>query len=215
MKRTLLLILTIGAFVATGCAGRRSASSSDALLIKYLHEDSQTNLVNLSKAYGSRLSRVVREDRPQPGECADYAVTLALLNHAAEANTWFNLEVHYYPTSAQYVEQLKLDLIPQYASDNSTDAREADLSGYGSEESASSSEGTQVAGGSESAPAPKVKLTKKEKKKLARQKAKAKKQARREKEKAKKAKIKAKKKAKKQAAKQKAQAQKESRRNEE
>ncbi|MCQ2297543.1 MAG: hypothetical protein MJZ51_02860 [Bacteroidales bacterium] len=214
MKRILVLTLILGALAATGCSSRKAAGNSNALLIQYMQDDSQANLVNLSKAYGSQLSRVIREGRPQPGECADYAVTLALLNHAAEANTWFNLEAYYYPTSTQYVEQLKLDLIPEYASDNSTDAKDADLSAFDSKSVEDGSANAQMADNNQQA-ATKVKLTKKEKKKLARQKAKAKKKAKHEKQKAKKAKIKAKKKAKKQAAKQKAKAQKESNRNEE
>lgn len=213
MKRTLVLTLIGTALLFTGCASLKGTGNSNALLVKYLNDDSQANLVNLSKNYGSRLSRVVREGVPEPGECADYAVTLALLNHAAEANTWFNLEVNYHPSAAQYVEQLKLDLIPQYASDNSTDAREAHFADEGAEGAVEANGTAAVSDNSQAAPA-KVKLTKKEKKKLARQKAKAKKKAKREKVKARKDKIKAKKKAQKQAAREKAKAQKESRRSE-
>lgn len=206
MKRIIFMALACCLMALTSCSSSKSANTA-ALMLKYQYTQDQADLVNLSKAYGSTISRTMREKAPNPGECADYAVSLAILGHPVEANTWFNLEVHYYPNSAQYVEQLKVQMIPQFAKDTSTSATIADLSAH---EQAAAAEGAETVSANDQAAAPvKVKLTKKEKKKLARQKAKAKKKAKRDKEKAKKAKAKAKKNAKKAATKQKEQAKRE------
>lgn len=209
MKQLVVLTILCGSLILGGCAAFKKSANNSALLLQYqLDGTNQTSLVNLSKSYGSTLSRSLKDKHPEPGECADYAVTLAKLNHPAEANNWFNLEMYYHPASAPLVYKLKQQLTPMYANDTSTNASVADLSAFDSlaNPMVATDGGTSIAEGGQAAPAPKVKLTKKEKKKMARQKAKAKKKAKREKAKAKKAKEKAKKNAKKAAAKQKEQA---------
>ena len=44
----------------------------------------------------------------------------------AEANGWFNKEMEAFPSSRDYVMQLKRKLIPEYQDNNSTSAADAD-----------------------------------------------------------------------------------------
>ncbi|MDO4216910.1 MAG: DUF4810 domain-containing protein [Bacteroidales bacterium] len=127
-----LVILSLGVLsLFTSCKGAQPMVQDSNVQLAYLKEASEDNLEALSKAYATAINKNRKAKVKYPGLFCDYAVTLALLGNASEANKWFNNEVAEFPSSQAYVNTLKAKLIPQYANDNTTtdgDAIETDPS---------------------------------------------------------------------------------------
>lgn len=99
------------------CTSGQLMLKDPKVMLAYEMEPSPENLDNLAKAYGSLINKNRKTGIRQPGLYADYAVALAQQGKAAEANIWFNNEMDAFPSSKQYVMQLKKQLIPQYLND--------------------------------------------------------------------------------------------------
>ena len=117
MKRHLLLPIIGCVILFTGCIGTHYTEVESPSTLKYLYDESEENLSNMAKRYGSTLSKTVKESTPKPGACAEYAVMLAKLNKAEDANKWFNKETEFYPVSVPHVNYLKKTLIPEFSDD--------------------------------------------------------------------------------------------------
>lgn len=131
-KRFLLCLCAIGCIAATGCSTQHYMNNSANLLLEYQLHPNNANLIELSKAYASNLNINKNLGVVQPGVFTEYAITLVMLGHRAEANKMFNNEVSAYPSSAQYVRQLKLDLIPEFVTDTIADMSVAHISEFDS-----------------------------------------------------------------------------------
>lgn len=113
--------LALGAILCfsllTGCNNTRLLVDDPTISLNYLKSPTEDNLTALSKAYAQALNQCRRDGVKRAGLAADYAVTLALLGNQEEANRWFNKEVADFPSSRDYVVQLKQVYCPAYASD--------------------------------------------------------------------------------------------------
>lgn len=118
--RTILKLSVITAIMAAmaGCKGNK-AVIDPTVRLAYEKEPTAENMENLSKAYAGFINKNRKTGKKEPGVYSDYAVTLVKLGRRAEANSWFNKEMEAYPSSRQYVMQLKRMLIPEYQDNNS------------------------------------------------------------------------------------------------
>lgn len=191
------------AILLVGCSSSDYVLKDPTLKIKYQMDPSMANLLNLSKAYGSTISHNRMADTTMPGLYADYAVSLALLGKRAEANRWFNQEMLLYPYAEPWIQQLKVQLIPEYADNQYIDTSAMDTTLFdgmsfddstGVDSTRMQAAANQPVVDNELANKPiKMKMSPKEKKKAQKLKAKEKKKAQKEKAKAKKQKEKDKK----------------------
>ena len=107
--------------IVCACDGSQYLSECSTTLLEYQKHPTQYNLADLSKKYASCIKLNMKRDTLQPGLFADYGVCLALLGKNSEANKMFNNEIAYFPNSARYVRQLKLQLVPEYVADTTAD----------------------------------------------------------------------------------------------
>lgn len=114
--------LSVAIFTAVSCGSNTYMVSDDITMLSYCKDPSSENLDNLTKAYNAAINSNRKKGIKQPGLFADYAVALAKQGRAEEANGWFNNEVNAFPTSREYVRELKRQLIPQFLDDTSTSA---------------------------------------------------------------------------------------------
>lgn len=120
---TFLAILSLGALcLFSSCRGPQPMVQDNSLQLAYLKDPSRENLEALSKAYATTINRTRKSKTHYPGLYADYAVTLVMLGDINEANKWFNNEVAAFPNSSTYVNELKRQLIPTMAADNTVSA---------------------------------------------------------------------------------------------
>lgn len=131
MKRYILVGLLI-ALAATSCHSYNYLVEDQSLLLAYQTDTTPVALVNLSRAYGETIKSNDKEGIRQPGLYADYATSLALLGYREAANRWFNREMIVYNNSARYINNIKLQLIPEYAMDTTSNAQIVDLSSFDS-----------------------------------------------------------------------------------
>lgn len=112
-----LLLLTVDSGCDSSAALQRTLTQKT---IAYEIHPTEYNLTDLAHSYGELLEAQLG-DTIYPGCFAEYGVALALLGKNSEANRMFNNEVFFYPNSARYVRQLKLQLVPEYISDTVSD----------------------------------------------------------------------------------------------
>ena len=112
-----LLLLTVASGCDSSAALQRTLTQKT---IAYEIHPTEYNLTDLAHSYGELLEAQLG-DTIYPGCFAEYGVALALLGKNSEANRMFNNEVFFYPNSARYVRQLKLQLVPEYISDTVSD----------------------------------------------------------------------------------------------
>lgn len=83
--------------------------------LNYIIDSSRSNLESLRNSYARQVGQVERSgERPKPGLFADYAICLAKLGQYDEATKWLKKEVAAYPCAAEYVEQLRSQLLPNH-----------------------------------------------------------------------------------------------------
>ena len=111
--------------ISLSCGGSKEVVDPKALLA-YGKEPNEQNLEVLSKSYSAVIGKNRKSGVKTPGLYSDYAVTLVKQGKRAEANGWFNKEMEAFPSSRDYVMQLKRRLIPEYQDNNSTSAADAD-----------------------------------------------------------------------------------------
>ncbi len=125
MKLTVITGITV---LLAACKGNK-AVIDPTVRLAYEKEPTAENMENLSKAYAGFINKNRKTGKKEPGIYSDYAVTLVKLGRRAEANSWFNKEMEAYPSSRQYVMQLKRMLIPEYQNNNSITTDEASMEG--------------------------------------------------------------------------------------
>lgn len=117
MRQIKTVLALLGCALLAGCANQHYLNNSSQILLEYQQRPTNHNLIELSKAYAAAINNNKAMGVVEPGLFADYAVTLVKLGHRAEANKMFNNEVKTYPSSAKYVRQLKLHLLPEFVTD--------------------------------------------------------------------------------------------------
>lgn len=108
------LLVATGLALLTACSSSEYMVKDPLVMLEYGKSPDEVNLENLSKAYSSTINKNRKANVTVPGLFADYACTLALLGRAQEANVYFNKEMEAYPSTRNYVLQLKKKLIPQF-----------------------------------------------------------------------------------------------------
>lgn len=111
--------------ISLSCGGSKEVIDPKAMLA-YGKEPNEQNLDVLSKSYGAVINKNRKSGIKTPGVYSDYAVMMVKQGKRAEANGWFNKEMEAFPSSRDYVMQLKRKLIPEYQDNNSTSAADAD-----------------------------------------------------------------------------------------
>lgn len=90
--------------------------------LNYIIDSSRSNLETLRNSYARQVGQVERSgERPKPGLFADYAICLAKLGQYDEAAKWLKKEVAAYPCAAEYVEQLRSQLLPNHKEKSNTE----------------------------------------------------------------------------------------------
>ncbi len=122
---TFIAILSLGALcLLSACSGPKPMVQDNSLQLAYLKDPSTENLEALSKAYATTINRSRKSKTQYPGLYADYAVTLVLLGNINEANKWFNNEVAAFPNSSSYINEIKRQIIPSLATDNTVSSED-------------------------------------------------------------------------------------------
>ena len=119
-------LVALAAMVAA-CSGQYKGMPRAELLTWQTHA-TYGDLHALAVAYAENINAAVKEDTLHPGMYADYAVTLALMEHRAAANRMFNAEMRTFPESRPLVQRLKQRLVPEWVGDTLAPLRDtADL----------------------------------------------------------------------------------------
>ncbi len=125
-NRVKLVLIIITGAVAASC-GSSQPVVDPVVRLAYETDPNDANTENLAKSYGSIINKTRKSGLKQPGIYCDYAVALAGMGRRAEANSWFNKEMNDFPSSRQYILQLKKILIPEYQDNNTIDTNEASM----------------------------------------------------------------------------------------
>lgn len=90
--------------------------------LNYIMDSTRSNLETLRNSYARQVGQVERSgERPKPGLFADYAICLAKLGQYEEAAKWLRKEVTAYPCAAEYVEQIRSQLLPNHKEKSNTE----------------------------------------------------------------------------------------------
>lgn len=101
----------------TACGTQEYLTQDPTVLLTYQLSPNTENLENLSKALYAQINNNRKAGMQQPGLFCEYAVTLAKLGRMEEANQWFNNEVSTFPSTAEYVKQIRTQLSVEYAAE--------------------------------------------------------------------------------------------------
>lgn len=112
------LLVATGLALLTACGSSEYLVKDPLVMLEYGKSPDEVSLENLTKAYSSAINKNRKANITEPGLFADYACALALQGRAQEANVYFNKEMEAYPSSRNYVLQLKKKLIPQFLNSN-------------------------------------------------------------------------------------------------
>lgn len=129
MKKYIFVVI-VAVCSLYGCGNYNYLVEDEALLLAYQTDTTPVGLINLSKAYGEAVKNNDKDGIKQPGLYSDYATSLAMLGMREESNKWFNREMITYPSSARYINCIKLQLIPEFAMDTTSNAEIVDLSNF-------------------------------------------------------------------------------------
>lgn len=117
MHRFLFFAVAAATIVCVSCQQENYLAEESRSMMLYQKNHTDGNLLALAKAQGESIARTAKEKTRQPGQYADYAVSIAKLGLQEEANRWFNKERVTFPASRKFVDAMKSKYAGAYAAD--------------------------------------------------------------------------------------------------
>ena len=117
MRKILLSTVALATLLLVSCKEENYLAEESRTLMLYQKNPTDGNLLALAEAQGETLAKTAKSKDRQPGQYADYAVSLAKLGLQDEANRWFNKERTTFPASKRFVDAMKARYCGQYAAD--------------------------------------------------------------------------------------------------